>query len=247
MSPVAQDIVRVFNLRMSRVGGRAVLQFDYTRQDEQFDPLFDIQSRVADSVLAITIHAKDVTALPDSFAVDVERDASGLPQPDSLVARFLCACATGWEGQYCSVNTDDCQADSCGPGVCIDELNAFTCDCASTGFTGDSCTTRDSCGTPPAVTPAVHTPTTPVLFGDTVAYQCGQGFTTNGLASGPTSFSRQCTATLEYDGADMACRDVDECVQAIDNGCAHNCVNTFGSFICTCSAGFNVSPVNVCT
>ena len=41
-------------------------------------------------------------------------------------------------------DVDDCAADPClNGGVCADGVNAFSCDCAGTGYSGTTCDTGE--------------------------------------------------------------------------------------------------------
>ena len=37
------------------------------------------------------------------------------------------------------------------------------------------------------------------------------------------------------------CLDIDECSDPAVHGCQHNCVNTMGSYHCTCSLGYTLA------
>eukprot|EP01043_Picozoa_sp_COSAG02_P012130 COSAG02_NODE_462_length_21838_cov_17.900501_3_plen_4662_part_00 len=67
-------------------------------------------------------------------------DDNAIPEGD-----FSCDCATtGFDGNECESNINDCQVTSCGQdadprrGSCVDGINAFTCSCAS-GWSGENC------------------------------------------------------------------------------------------------------------
>ncbi|KAK2581667.1 hypothetical protein KPH14_002164 [Odynerus spinipes] len=66
-----------------------------------------------------------------------------------------CTCPHGFTGLYCEINIDDCAPDADGnvpcknDGKCYDEVNAFTCDCLGTGYTGPDCSIDvDECQDP---------------------------------------------------------------------------------------------------
>ena len=77
------------------------------------------------------------------------RCADGFYGPDCLTpcASFV-SCAgcglSGFYGQFCQ-NIDHCVGVNCNNGQCVDEADAFRCDCVS-GFTGGHCETNiDDC------------------------------------------------------------------------------------------------------
>lgn len=51
----------------------------------------------------------------------------------------MCECPSGWEGDACETNIDDCDPNPCQNGAfCTDFLEGFTCTCPP-GFDGDLC------------------------------------------------------------------------------------------------------------
>ncbi|KAB5567583.1 hypothetical protein PHYPO_G00234400 [Pangasianodon hypophthalmus] len=65
-------------------------------------------------------------------------------------AGFLCKCLSGFRGENCSVNIDDCEFAPClNGGSCEDLINAYQCFC-SPGFTGFICEVNiDECKSAP--------------------------------------------------------------------------------------------------
>ena len=58
---------------------------------------------------------------------------------------FTCDCDTGWEGDLCDVNIDDCVDNPCGEkGACVDGIESFTCKCHP-GWDGENCTNNIRC------------------------------------------------------------------------------------------------------
>ena len=51
---------------------------------------------------------------------------------------FTCGCITGYTGDVCDIDIDDCDPNPCQNGNCIDGLNTFACMCTS-GYTGGVC------------------------------------------------------------------------------------------------------------
>ncbi|MFO0679363.1 MAG: hypothetical protein U0169_22740 [Polyangiaceae bacterium] len=56
-------------------------------------------------------------------------DASGV---------VVCTCDTGFEGDHCETNSDDCGSNACGTGTCVDRTNDYICLCTD-GTWGTSC------------------------------------------------------------------------------------------------------------
>ena len=55
------------------------------------------------------------------------------------IGTFHCVCVSGFTGELCQINTDDCMGMDCsGNGRCVDGVNNFTCECAH-GFSGLLC------------------------------------------------------------------------------------------------------------
>ena len=54
----------------------------------------------------------------------------------------------GFTGDLCAIDIDECQSDPClNQGICIDEINGFTCNC-SQGFIGVQCElSTENCST----------------------------------------------------------------------------------------------------
>ena len=51
---------------------------------------------------------------------------------------FTCQCDTGYAGDFCDENMNDCNHQHCVHGTCIDGVSDFTCQC-EVGYAGDLC------------------------------------------------------------------------------------------------------------
>ena len=53
---------------------------------------------------------------------------------------YTCLCDSGYTGQHCEVNIDDCVAATCPEDSdCMDGVESYSCDC-HVGFVGENCT-----------------------------------------------------------------------------------------------------------
>lgn len=56
------------------------------------------------------------------------------------VGRESCICSSGFTGQYCDTDIDECLSSPCQHGgLCIDGRNNYSCDCSDLFFTGPNC------------------------------------------------------------------------------------------------------------
>ncbi|XP_034047732.1 protein crumbs homolog 2-like [Thalassophryne amazonica] len=132
-----------------------------------------------------------------------------------LFNQFGCVCESGWEGQQCEVDTDDCASQPCVYGACKDFLAGFECQCHP-GYTGTLCDEDvDECK---------HNP-------------CEHG----GMChDGPNMFT--CTCPKDYSGPrcqwDYPPKRCGEDVQCANEGV---CADGLWGANCTCMAGFTGS------
>ncbi|XP_046368498.2 protein crumbs-like isoform X1 [Haliotis rufescens] len=130
-----------------------------------------------------------------------------------------CACRTGFTGQWCEINIDDCTASSCqNGGVCVDGVNSFSCKCRR-GYSGDRCQQN-------------------------VDYCNGTVCSNNGSCQEETA-GFMCNCSEEFTGITCNTRVNQSCrTELCQNGGTCSNINitqtsgTVASFNCTCAAGY---------
>jgi hypothetical protein len=145
----------------------------------------------------------------------------------------LCACPTGYKGELCDIDIDECLADNggCGASECVNTPGSFKCGDCDEGYvkdeTGD-CVDIDEC--------------------EVLTQACDPRTDCTNTAGGYTCSI--CPAGLTGDPKD-ACIDLNEC---LNDPCDElsNCTNVFGEYFCSaCPAGYTgdgatCSDINEC-
>ena len=165
---------------------------------------------------------------------------------------FTCDCGTtGYDGNRCQNNIDDCPGNNCQNGAtCVDGVNSYTCDCAD-GYDGTNCQNNiDECAANPCNSKHAAAVCTDLVNGYTcdctnTGYEgadCDEeinectGITcnNNGTCSNQLGFSAQYSkgyscdcATTGYDGYDCE-NQIDECAKTTDSCVNGDCVDQTG-------------------
>lgn len=164
---------------------------------------------------------------------------------------FICGCGDGFERvENECFDIDECEASGSCPknSTCRNSIGSFSCDC-DPGYEGEQCADIDECLQKSSYCDENATCTNTIgsytcactegHYGSgEVCYrgQCDDKLcSVNEMCASPTSMNCKCKeGFLE---ADDQCIDINEC---LDNICDENsnCINTGGSFLCECKAGF---------
>ncbi|TNF26797.1 MAG: hypothetical protein EP329_20620 [Deltaproteobacteria bacterium] len=161
------------------------------------------------------------------------------PDPIYLQHRFEPA-----TGTVLSAGAPICNP-ACVHGACVADGAGSVCDCAGSGYEGETC------ATPVCTAPCVHgTCVGPDTCdcadtgyeGATCELDVDECATDNGgcaqvCTNSAGSYACSCDPgyVLNVDG--FACDDVDECLTA-NGGCAQTCTNSVGSYACSCDPGY---------
>jgi hypothetical protein len=106
-----------------------------------------------------------------------------------------------------SAGIDDCVSAPCENGTCLDRVDAYECDCGTTGYTGEHC--------------------------ETLIHNCAETPCDNGGVCTDGDLSRTCDCT-GTGAMGASCEiDVDECA---DDPCVHGtCLNGKNEYSCDCT------------
>ncbi|KAG8141786.1 hypothetical protein E2320_006463, partial [Naja naja] len=134
-------------------------------------------------------------------------------------AGFICSCHPGFEGETCSINTDECESEPCkNGGNCMDLVNGYHCDCLP-GYSGTECANEiDECEDHPCENGGTCE--------DNIAnYICHCIFNPDGVTWGGKNCSVELTGCKAH-----SCQNGALCVPTFQSE-AH-------SYLCQCPPGF---------
>uniref|UniRef100_A0A915ATS3 CRUMBS n=1 Tax=Parascaris univalens TaxID=6257 RepID=A0A915ATS3_PARUN len=192
--------------------------------------------------------------LRDGCHSEVLCDAHDSPCKNGAICQDLwnlrnCKCLTGFAGDLCEENINDCEANSCVHGECIDGIAEFRCSCLP-GYIGQYCDRKvDYCHPSPCLnggscisrnSSAVCTCATG-FFGarcqQNVTATCANSPCENGARciELKDSFSCECVGGFEGALCDTA---INHCS---DNPCRNGgqCTSTEDGFECLCALGYS--------
>ncbi|CAG0896480.1 unnamed protein product [Cyprideis torosa] len=180
------------------------------------------------------------------FCVDVDECSSGIHNCEgtcvNVPGSFRCQCPVEFQSDSFGTcnDIDECSVDPslCPNGQCVNTPGSHICQCdEGYQFLSNTCVDIDECRT----SPCSESQTCENIPG---SYKCVQAECPSGfeLINDRCFDVNEClTNNGGCDHLDAtSCEDIDEC--ASDNGqCEHGCVNTEGSYFCTCDDDFEVA------
>ncbi|KJE96420.1 megakaryocyte-associated tyrosine-protein kinase [Capsaspora owczarzaki ATCC 30864] len=160
-----------------------------------------------------------------------------------LVSGACTACKSGYTGtpscSTCATNYYPSGSGSCV--YCIpNDGGYYTCSSTGTkvctpGYTGASCNTLVSCPTAPAApTNTTKSQCSSVSANSTCTYQCNTGYS---ISAGSPNITCSTTGAWAPTATTLRCVDTNEC-NNLNGGCNQTCLNTPGSYDCSCLTGY---------
>ncbi|XP_067902931.1 kielin/chordin-like protein isoform X2 [Heterodontus francisci] len=169
----------------------------------------------------------------------------------NTMGSFKCVCPLGYEllfdGRRC-VDVNECEKSNCSHH-CVNTLGSFQCLCPR-GYTqhmnGRNCQDNNEC----AASGDGHCAHNCVNTAGSYSCTCHPGYRLHFdrhscIPDGPCqSCQSECSPGFSLLPNGVDCTDIDEC---LSSPCSHSCVNTEGSFYCTCPEGFHLNVNDTCT
>ncbi|XP_067849826.1 von Willebrand factor C and EGF domain-containing protein-like isoform X3 [Heptranchias perlo] len=169
----------------------------------------------------------------------------------NTMGSFKCVCPLGYEllfdGQRC-IDVNECENSNCSHH-CANTLGSFRCLCPR-GYTqhtnGRHCQDANEC----AASGDSHCAHNCVNTAGSYYCTCHPGYRLHFdrhscIPDGACqSCQSECSPGFSLLPNGVDCTDIDEC---LSSPCSHRCVNTEGSFYCTCPEGFHLNGNDTCT
>jgi hypothetical protein len=182
----------------------------------------------------------------------------------------LCDCLNGFMGNNCSVNIDDCASNPClASATCVDQINAYTCNCGChnggtcntttglcaclPGYSGNNCSVNiDECASNPCLASAT-------CVDQVNAYTCNCGcqngatcWVPNGQCLCPAGFAGTYCAVNVNECESSPCVATSTCVDQVNAytcncGCQNGGTCNAATGVCACLPGYagNNCSVNI--
>lgn len=145
----------------------------------------------------------------------------------SCVAPDNCQCQSGWTGNSCAQDLDECAVNKGGcHQVCTNTQGSYQCSC-NPGYSksGHRCHDINECLT------IVPSPCSCGVNGEPCGANC---------INLEPSFTCSCAPGFQLRSGGTICDDINECSTG-NGGCEHSCNNFPGKFSCGCYQGFRVT------
>ncbi|XP_072375034.1 kielin/chordin-like protein isoform X2 [Scyliorhinus torazame] len=169
----------------------------------------------------------------------------------NTMGSFKCICPLGYglltDGQRC-VDVNECENSNCSHH-CVNTVGSFQCLCPR-GYTqhvnGHNCQDNNECAT----SGDGHCAHNCINTAGSYYCTCHPGYRLHFdrhscISDGACqSCQSKCFPGFSLLPNGVDCTDIDECLSSL---CSHHCVNTEGSFYCTCPEGFHLNMNDTCT
>ncbi|CAH1245436.1 SCUBE1 [Branchiostoma lanceolatum] len=161
---------------------------------------------------------------------------------------FECSCNTGYQlsGSRNCIDVNECSDNNGGCDQnCVNTEGSYHCACRPayqlSGFGGMTCIERENSG---CVNGTWTSQTTCICDPGYTGSSCNTAICSSGCLHGTCTAPEQCSCYTGYAGTSCD-TDIDECLTN-NAGCQHTCVNTAGSYYCTCRIGYLLSQGHNC-
>ncbi|XP_052094474.1 protein crumbs-like isoform X2 [Mytilus californianus] len=167
---------------------------------------------------------------------------------------YKCICREGFNGINCENSINECASGPCKNGICIDEVNDYSCNCTGTGYTGQTCETNvDECQSGTSIcgtgtcfdNPGSFTCQCPTGF---EGHQCQKNIdecSSSPCFNGATCFdgiaNYTCVCVTGFEGPDCK-NNTDDCKNIICPGNYTVCVDGINQYSCECKPGYTGVP-----